>query len=670
MKHKVIFCLTSGFCLTAMTQAATTGYRTAVLADSPIVYYEFDETSGTTAANSATTGASYTGTFKTAGGSVTVNQTSFANGGTAYGFGGGFIAAAFALTNSLDEWTVEAWVSYDPAKTSASNFLSNDQGGWNNDVLFGIGAENGSLGVPGGSVGLIQQGSPGSTRDFVGSPLTAGEWHHVVVTGSTAAGAITLYVDGIPAGAPDISLVNGATFNGANGIGTANLTLGAARPNSADPGYRPYHGLLDEVAIYDKVLDANAVARHYDASGEEPPDPPDPSVPPASIGFGLEVTEYAPGSDPARYQWATHIAFGPDDEEIVSDLKNNRFMYRVSPSDPFRVSPVSVRGQHSVAYNPADGLYYADDTDNNRMIAFADLSSGTIAAQTNNIAGVALNRVHDVVIDHDTGWIYALNPNSGHVFRFTAIGENESAIVAPVGGYARALTWANGKLYVIGSAKGRIVEIVDWDNETFNIYDSFDPSGGGGSAGTWTTTGLVLNDAEYYDGFWYATSYFSPAFGGGTDFDQNKFIRFETLDDFVSGDWTDLSGLVPSGMTPYFLTVNSGNLYLAIFNHGAPGNGDAILRFRSASFSITAFDYSPDADPNPTVTLTWQKTVAASYLAKVSTDLSDWETKVGGSLTAEDDENPEDAGHITVTFDLSRFPLQDEEHLFFRIEEE
>ena len=70
------------------------------------------------------------------------------------------------------------------------------------------------------------------------------------------------------------------------------------------------------------------------------------------------------------------------------------------------------------------------------------------------------------------------------------------------------------------------------------------------------------------------------------------------------------------------------------------------------------------------MTLTWQKTVAASYLAKVSTDLSDWETKVGGSLTAEDDENPEDAGHITVTFDLSRFPLQDEEHLFFRIEEE
>ena len=119
--------------------AGTTAYRAVILCDSPIVYYELDETSGTTAANSATTGGTYEGTFDTVGGPITVNQTSFPEGGTAYDFDGGFIGAASALTNSLDEWTVEAWVNYDPAKSSASNFLSNDQGGWNNDVLIGIG---------------------------------------------------------------------------------------------------------------------------------------------------------------------------------------------------------------------------------------------------------------------------------------------------------------------------------------------------------------------------------------------------------------------------------------------------------------------------------------------------------------------------------------------------
>ena len=45
------------------------------------------------------------------------------------------------------------------------------------------------------------------------------------------------------------------------------------------------------------------------------------------------------------------------------------------------------------------------------------------------------------------------------------------------------------------------------------------------------------------------------------------------------GKWTDLSALVPSGITPYYLTVNKGKLYLAIFNHGAPGKGDSILQF-------------------------------------------------------------------------------------------
>ena len=243
--------------------AGTTAYRAVILGDSPIVYYELDETSGTTAANSATTGGTYEGTFDTVGGPITVNQTSFPEGGTAYDFDGGFIGAASALTNSLDEWTVEAWVNYDPAKSSRSNFLSNDQGGWNNDVLIGIGPEAGNE-VSGGSVGVVQQGAPGTTRDAAGAVLAANEWHHVVLTGSTTAGELTVYIDGLFAGS-DTDLVNGAIFNGADGIGAANLTIGAARPNSADAGYRPYDGLLDEVAVYDSVLNATTILAHYNA---------------------------------------------------------------------------------------------------------------------------------------------------------------------------------------------------------------------------------------------------------------------------------------------------------------------------------------------------------------------------------------------------------------------
>lgn len=227
-------------------------------------------------------------------------------------------------------------------------------------------------------------------------------------------------------------------------------------------------------------------------SGEEPKN---------QVVSSLKVTIYASGSDSIKLKGPTHIAFGPGNQEIVSDLNNNRFLFRKSHNDPFQISPVSVKGQHSLVYNPADRLYYANDTENHRIISFSSLSDKTITAQTKKIAGVALKRPHDIVLDPATGWIYAINPNSGHVFRFTAIGKNESVISVPVQGYARALTFVNGKLYVIGSAKGRIVEIVDWDTKKFKIYDSFDPTKRSGPAGSWTKTGLVLNDLEFFDGF-------------------------------------------------------------------------------------------------------------------------------------------------------------------------
>ena len=294
---------------------------------------------------------------------------------------------------------------------------------------------------------------------------------------------------------------------------------------------------------------------------------------------GLILKDYASKKDGIQLGWCTHIAFGPGQQEIISDLKNNRLLYRNSPDESFQVSPLPVKGLHSLAYNPADKLYYVNDTANHRMIAFADLSSATIKAQSKKIAGVSLKRPHDVVIDPASSWIYAINPNSGQIFRFSALGKNESVISVPTKGYARALTFANGKLYVIGSSKGRIVEIVDWESKKFKIYDSFDPTGKQGPAGSWTKTGLVLNDAEFFNGYWYASSYFTKAYAKGTNLDENKFIRFKSLDDLVTGNWTDLSNLIPSGMTPYYLTVKENKLYLAIFNHSSPGKGDAIIEF-------------------------------------------------------------------------------------------
>jgi len=236
----------------ASAQAGTISYRNTVLANNPIVYYEFDEASGTTADNIGSGGATNDGTIV---GSVTVNQATFLNGGTAYDFGGGRVTAAAFSTQT--EWTVEAWINWDSAKTAASNVFGNDQGGWNDDVLLGIRPENGAAGVPSSNLGIVQQGAPGTTRDVASDPLSHSVWHHVVATGSTTAGELKLYVDGALVDT-DSSLVNGITMNGHQ------FAVGAARFVS-DAGTRPFDGLIDEFALYGTVLDATTIEAHYDA---------------------------------------------------------------------------------------------------------------------------------------------------------------------------------------------------------------------------------------------------------------------------------------------------------------------------------------------------------------------------------------------------------------------
>lgn len=103
------------------------------------------------------------------------------------------------------------------------------------------------------------------------------------------------------------------------------------------------------------------------------------------------------------------------------------------------------------------------------------------------------------------------------------------------------------------------------------------------------------------------------------------------------------------------------------------GNGDLGIALTNivnvSGLSITGFVYAPDADPTPTVTLTWSKTGAEFYIAKVSTDMTDWDADLLDNLTAAQDENPADSAHITMTFPLPS-TVVGENKLFFRIEEE
>jgi len=293
------------------------------------------------------------------------------------------------------------------------------------------------------------------------------------------------------------------------------------------------------------------------------------------------ASQYDPVQGTSLYRWCTQISFYKG-LQIIIDNKNNRILYRQGEKAKFTPALLQLAHPHALVYNPFDNRYYLADTDNNRIVVFDSLISPRKITTTSIIAGTALVRPHDITVDPKSGWIYSLNPRSTIVFRFKGIGKEESRLdLSDQLGYARALSLIDGRLYVVGSAQGRILEITDFDKQIYTIHQSAGKIKIA-AAGNWERTGLVLNDIEFFQGFWYATSYFCPkASLPGQDYNQNKLIRFKTWQDFEKGNWEDLSSQLPDTLVPYYLTVHDKTLYIPLYNHHTPGKGDCIYRLSS-----------------------------------------------------------------------------------------
>ncbi len=133
-------------------------------------------------------------------------------------------------------------------------------------------------------------------------------------------------------------------------------------------------------------------------------------------------------------------------------------------------------------------------------------------------------------------------------------------------------------------------------------------------------------------------------------------IRFK-LDDATHYGWADIT---------YNDALNTATLHAFGYNDTPEATSAPPSSSAPAPLAITEFEHDTDAH---TVTLTWRKTTATSYILKYSTDMSDWSQDLDDGITAADDENPQDTDHITVTFPLFE-ALTEEPDLFFRIEEE
>lgn len=300
-------------------------------------------------------------------------------------------------------------------------------------------------------------------------------------------------------------------------------------------------------------------------------------IAPSFAGEGaVTVNHHAVGTR-EPYSWCTQVHFDRQYEVVVS-MKDNSLYYRRYGEPKYNRANLQLSNPHAIAWSESGQCYYVCDTENNRILVFRSLERPEILAIIPSLAGTTLIRPHDVVIDANTGWIYTILPEQARVIRFKGTGRQaEQLDLSAVLGYSRSLTFAGGRLYVIGSSRGRVVEVVDFNKGHYRVYQASGSSATSKPLGNWERTGLVLNDVEYYNDAWYATSYFCKAGSlPGQDYNVNKVIRFATWSDFEMGRWDDLSHHFPVGLVPYYLTAANRSLFVPLFNHSIPGEGDSI----------------------------------------------------------------------------------------------
>lgn len=261
-----------------------------------------------------------------------------------------------------------------------------------------------------------------------------------------------------------------------------------------------------------------------------------------------------------------------DGKELISDYDNHRILYK-DVNKEWQQSPIKLTGAHSIRYLKNVG-FLIDDTEANRLVKIDDLTGKNIQ-YLYSIDGYKLNRPHDILIGPD-GYAYVVDANN--IFRIKDLSGNGERlnINNNLYGYARSLSLMDGLVYIVSASKGNVIRINNFAKNDFTIFHTSAHKVDDG-AGAWDRTGPILNSITKYDGFYYGSNFFIKSYAQGHDVNPNRFIRWKSWDDFVSGNFEDLSNLIPKGLVPYLLSTKDDKLLIAIFNSDHHCHGDSVV---------------------------------------------------------------------------------------------
>jgi len=214
-------------------------YSTEVLVDSPLVYYQFEESAGSTTASDSSPNA-HDGTYS---GGVQLGEPGAV--GSSARFDG---ADDFVDVPALDQYpavTIELWAKLEGLGGDYTALYAGDN--W----------AEGTVHLHYLSDGRLQQGFNGaSPMNFTSADSVDDQWHHLVVTLNNTDKTRELYVDG--------RLTDQDTFTG--GLTNPNLLTASIASWYNGAQQRFFEGLIDEVAIYGTELSAERARDHYQAA--------------------------------------------------------------------------------------------------------------------------------------------------------------------------------------------------------------------------------------------------------------------------------------------------------------------------------------------------------------------------------------------------------------------
>jgi hypothetical protein len=238
-------------------------YAQTVAADTPLVYYALDESSGTTicdyAGNDSGSYASSGVTYGVAGplaGDPTQTAVSAA-GGTPGGNPVGTVPAQTGLSGN-HSFTLEGW--FDGTSAAPDQVLVALNGGSTDGLtIWPTHCHSGSDVY----IGLDEHGTDNcwDAQSSSGIDVLDGHWHYLAVTYDAASGQVDAYVDGHDLGSQPLNPSATIAFS------DPAVLLGGWTDTTVN---QPFSGAMAQVAIYGSALSAGAISGHYAAASAAP----------------------------------------------------------------------------------------------------------------------------------------------------------------------------------------------------------------------------------------------------------------------------------------------------------------------------------------------------------------------------------------------------------------